>query len=68
MYIHYYMYFSFTVFMLSFEKLFVDWPHFDVSLKALHNIFRTNETNPEFVLGKLKEVVEEKCIPYKQSE
>ncbi|XP_078316535.1 maternal embryonic leucine zipper kinase-like isoform X4 [Crassostrea virginica] len=37
-------------------------------VKALHNIFRTNETNPEFVLGKLKEVVEEKCIPYKQSD
>ena len=64
------MYFTFKVFtcMLTFEKLFVDWPHFDVSLQALHNIFRTNETNPEFVLGKLKEVVEEKCIPYKQSE
>ncbi|XP_061181853.1 maternal embryonic leucine zipper kinase-like isoform X3 [Saccostrea echinata] len=37
-------------------------------VKALHNIFRTNETNSEFVLGRLKEVVEEKCIPYKQSD
>lgn len=37
-------------------------------VKALHNIFRTNETNPEYVLEKLKEVVEEKCVPYKQSD
>ncbi|XP_048762570.1 maternal embryonic leucine zipper kinase-like isoform X3 [Ostrea edulis] len=37
-------------------------------VKALHNIFRTNETNSEYVLGRLKEVVEEKCIPYKQSD
>lgn len=39
-----------------------------LNFKALHNIFRTNETNPEYVLEKLKEVVEEKCVPYKQSE
>ncbi|XP_052814411.1 maternal embryonic leucine zipper kinase-like isoform X1 [Mya arenaria] len=37
-------------------------------VKALHNVFRTNETNPDTVLASLKSTVEKKFIPFKQSD
>ncbi|KAK3091988.1 hypothetical protein FSP39_024284 [Pinctada imbricata] len=37
-------------------------------VKALHNVCRTNEFNPDKVMEKLKQVIEEKYIPYKQTE
>ncbi|KAL3877262.1 hypothetical protein ACJMK2_034995 [Sinanodonta woodiana] len=37
-------------------------------VKALHNVFRTNECHAEYVLHRLKSVIEEKFIPYKQSD
>ncbi|XP_045213405.1 maternal embryonic leucine zipper kinase-like isoform X2 [Mercenaria mercenaria] len=37
-------------------------------VKALHNVFRTNETNADVVLASLKATVEKKFIPFKQSD
>ena len=37
-------------------------------LQALHNVFRTTEENPDHILNVLRTTIEEKCIPYKQSE
>ncbi|ESO81991.1 hypothetical protein LOTGIDRAFT_170401 [Lottia gigantea] len=37
-------------------------------VKALHNVYRTNEFNPDYVLNKLKSTVEQKCIPFKHSD
>ena len=36
--------------------------------QALHNVFRTADTNAEEVLSTLKATVDRKFIPYKQSE
>ncbi|KAJ8318108.1 hypothetical protein KUTeg_003199 [Tegillarca granosa] len=35
---------------------------------ALHNVYRTNEFSVDYVLNRLKAVIEEKYIPYKQSD
>ncbi|KAL8587769.1 hypothetical protein ACOMHN_020987 [Nucella lapillus] len=37
-------------------------------VKALHNVFRTMEANPDYVLEVLRKTIEAKCIPYKQSD
>ncbi|XP_067671947.1 maternal embryonic leucine zipper kinase-like isoform X1 [Haliotis asinina] len=37
-------------------------------VKALHNVFRTCQFNPDYVLKRLRATIEEKCIPYKQSD
>ncbi|KAJ8321493.1 hypothetical protein KUTeg_000954 [Tegillarca granosa] len=37
-------------------------------VKALHNVYRTNEFSVDYVLNRLKAVIEEKYIPYKQSD
>ena len=36
--------------------------------QALHNVFRTGDTNADEVLNSLKTTVDRKFIPYKQSE
>ena len=36
--------------------------------QALHNVFRTTEQDPEYVLEVLRNTIEDKCIPFKQSE
>ncbi|XP_041363351.1 LOW QUALITY PROTEIN: maternal embryonic leucine zipper kinase-like [Gigantopelta aegis] len=37
-------------------------------VKSLHNVYRTNEFSPEYVLRCMKTTLEKKCIPYKQSD
>ncbi|XP_063444580.1 maternal embryonic leucine zipper kinase-like [Mytilus trossulus] len=37
-------------------------------VKALHNVYRTGEFSADFVLSRIKAVIEEKFIPYKQSD
>ncbi|XP_076459027.1 maternal embryonic leucine zipper kinase-like [Babylonia areolata] len=37
-------------------------------VKALHNVFRTTEQNPEYVMEVLKSAIEDMCIPYRQSD
>ena len=39
-----------------------------ILLQALHNVFRTGDTNADEVLNNLKTTVDRKFIPYKQSE
>ncbi|XP_050392898.1 maternal embryonic leucine zipper kinase [Patella vulgata] len=37
-------------------------------VKALHNVYRTNEFNADYVLNRLKSTIDAKCIPFKQSD
>lgn len=55
------------VYMNGMDMLFNEY-NGGCCLQALHNVFRTNETNADAALASLKATVEKKFIPYKQSE